>query len=1169
MLFLTKQLLRKTNAWRRLCTAVLAVSVFFTGLKAASAQEGGGPNGTGSAPATAKPGAANPNERLVYIPYQQFKLKFGQDGASVFLPYGEFLKLWEQAFGSALRPADKPPVGAVISTANYVGTVEQDLVRIKATFAAKCLDKPWSEVPLKFGDAAIGKLTSDSGKVLLRGTGQGTYQLLLPTVGDHQIELELTTRVRSTPEGKSIEFDVPPVGITNFELVVPEGGQAIDVSPRLAVVPQAGGAATESRIKANLGATEKIGASWHAKVGARPELELLASASNHTLVSMEDGLVHTATWLTYDVLRGQIEKVRLAVPKGQRILDITSDAKVKEWKAVDEADRQVVTVELLSRVEKRLVLEVHTERAIPVEPFDVVGMAEGTAYGVHALDVLRESGQLAVRSASDLTLTVEQQTGAARIDEGEVDPRLKHPGSLYFRFYSPQLRLKTQVKPVEPRLLVNHTLRVEIHEDQLKARSQLGFQIERAGLFELKLRVPEGVTVENVVCDRMKQYDVHPETRLLTIALNEKTSGAVEIYVFLTQPRTAETEASEQKLPVLEPVGVELENGRLAIYAPDSLEVITNTERLLSAQPDANPTGWEPIPNLRLVSSWTFNRRPVEIPVRTIRKPTRLTARVGTRVEVKAGQLQVQTDVRFLVEYAGIDTFRIAVPEEVAEKVRIVSTAGGTAPAIKQQSRAEKAVDGWVTWTIIMQRDVLGEQPFQITYDLNTKLASDGRTELGRLPLVRVLDPVDAAAGDGAVANRGSQKLSGVVLAWLTGEATIVKDRALAVTAQGNGGNVEPIDVRELTLLPQDGVAAFRYDKQPVTLELSANKFEIQEMIETIVAKALVAVVVDRAGTTTYQARYQLKSSERQRLRIDLPAGAEPLTVTVDRKPVSLEKAVEATDRHWQAFHVNIARTKSSDEPFLLSLTFKLRPSPAPLETNRGNFALRLPVIGGMSSGAAAAGVGRVATQQLRVAMWVPKEYILVGTPRNFTVESRSSAWDSVLQQRSNPIEGALQGWFNGGDGGLVDFPVEGRSFLFSNLGGVPEVIVTWWHIPFHTWVYSLAILAVAALVRRSSLANRLSLVLLLALVTALVALSDVDLVGQVLAVSVYGIVAGLLVWVIQDLTGLVQLWRQCCRKDPATVSLRETSAVTAGEGSTSSSTPPPSTPESEGSTST
>ncbi|MEK6259071.1 MAG: hypothetical protein AABP62_10695 [Planctomycetota bacterium] len=1091
--------MQATRLSRLVATFALAVTLACGPLAFGQANGKGG-EGTGDA----KPAAEKSVERLIYLPFRSLKAVFEKPDGSVFVPYADYLKLIEQAMGSGLRKADQPPVGGVITSATYTAKIEKDVAQISATLVVQVLDKGWVEVPVKFGEAAIGKLSSDSGKVLLRGTGNGTYSLLLPTPGEHKVQLELTARVRTAPEGKSLDMDVPPVGITTFELVVPEADQSIELKPKLiaeAVAAVAG--AKETKIKASVGSTEKISARWHPRVGTKPDMELLASVTNLTLVTVEDGLVHTDTWLTYDILRGQLEKVRIAVPKGQRILDITSDAKVKEWKAVEEENRQVVTVELLSRLDGKVTIEVHTEQSAPTEAFDVAGMEAAAAYGIHALDVIRESGTVAVKQGSDLTLTVEEQKGLLRIDESEVDAKLKRPGALYYKFYSPAFRLKLLAKPVEPRLILDHASQLVFRDDQLRLRSIASFAIDRAGVFELKFKLPENVTVENVVCDKMKQFDVSPDKTMLTISLREKTQGSLVVTVFATRSLDPTAEKTDQVLPLLEPVGVEVENGKVQVYAPEALDVITDAEKLVAVQPDPAPQP-EAVASARLVSSWLYNRRPVEIPVRTVRKPTRLTAFIGTKADVKQGQVQVTTTLHYIIEYAGIDTFRFSVPEALADKVQISSKAGGAAPPIKQKSRATAAVDGWVTWTVVMQRDVLGSQPFEITYDLAPTAEADGKTEKSAIEAIQVLNPYDKA--------EGPQGKRDITVSRTIGEMTVIKDRALSVSAAATGGDAEPIDVRELQQLSQDGFVAFRYFKQPVKLDLTSNKFDVQGVIETVVSKALVEIVLDRAGTATFRARYAIKSSERQRLRVDLPSGVEPLGVLVDRKPVSLEKAGIETTKGWDSYFVNVARTKSSDEPFSLAVLFRNPLSPAPFTSNGGRLLMRLPVIGGSQNTG-------VAVQQLRTAVWVPDEYALVGTPKNFSVETRTVLRELLFSRSRNAFGTQdLDGWIGSDSGGVFDFPIEGRRYQYSNLGGRDTIDLGWWHLPFYTWIVSGAIVLIAIVLRGTSWENKLTLLIAAAFAAAAYALKDVDLIIHGLAVASYGLGALIAIWLVHCL---------------------------------------------------
>lgn len=1045
-------------------------------------------------------------QRLIYVPYRSLKSVFDQEGATAFLPYGEYLKLLDAVLGSSLRKPLQPPISGVIKSARYAGKVEGDIVQITATLAVESLQDGWAEVPIRFGEAAIGEITSDSGKVLLRGTGPGSYSLLLPKPGEHTITLQLAARVRVSPEGRNVELEVPPVGITSFELSVPEADQTIELTPKLVteIVPAE---EKTTKIKVSVGSTEKITARWHAKTGSKPDMQLLANVTGATLVSVEDGLVHSDAWLQYEVLRGQMEKIRIAIPKGKRVLDVTSDAKVKEWSTADEAERQVITVEFLSRLSGKTTVEVHLESDLPSEPFDVAGLTDQAAHGVHALDVVRESGQIAVRSGGELSLAVEEQQGVQRLAEGDVDARIRRPGALYFKYYSPNLRLKLQAKSVEPRLLVNHVVHLIITEDRLRSHDQFQFQIDRAGVFELKFKIPAGLSVENVVCDRMKQFDLSEDKQTLTLALREKVQGELGVQMITARNAEFAELAEEQLLPLIEPLGVELETGHVMIYASHAIDVITDAAKVVAAQPDPNPPAGS-FSEARLVSAWTFNRRPVEISTRLVRKPTRLTAQIGTSIDVKQGQVQVRTRLAYVVEYAGLDTFRFSVPESVADTVQITSPASG--PQIKQKSRAAEAADGWVAWTVVMQRDVSGLQELNIVYDLSPAVDDATKAERTTVELVRVLDPYpDAAAA-------GSRQL--VSVSRITGEASVTKDRALSVKAAASGGDVEPIDVRELAQLPKDGFAAFRYFQQPIQLELTAQKFDVQSVVDVVISRALVETVLDRTGSATFRARYVLKTSERQRLPLALPKGAEILGVSVDRKPVSLEKNAEAAaDTKYDSHFVNIARTKSSDESFALAVMYRTKLEPKPFSHGSGPLDLWLPKIEG------AAGKESAAVQQLRVAVWVPDEYALVGTPKNFTLESRPPLRTFFLGRRGvGTVQNTgqnLEQWIGAEAGGIFDFPTEGRRHVYSSLGGHPLVKLHWWHLPFFTWIMSGALVIAALVLRHTGCENKLTLLFLAAFAAAAYALSDQDLVLHGLAVASYGLVIGAGLWLLSGLT--------------------------------------------------
>ncbi|HEY2252010.1 MAG TPA: hypothetical protein VGH74_13150, partial [Planctomycetaceae bacterium] len=455
------------------------------------AQEAGGESEQAK-PADPPPKARNAKEtndweRLIYLPYKNLKQAFEKEGSAVFMSYGQFLKMWDKSRLTDPRLPAKPPVGAVITEAAYTGMVAGDVAQVEAVLTVQVLGKPWVELPIQFGDAAIGKMTPSDDKILLQATGTGTYALLFPKAGEFKVRLELATRVRTSPDGRSLELDCPPAGITTFALTVPAGDQTVEIVPQAVVTPQVGndkpGDDKTTKIKANVGATKKISARWRPRLSTAPVMEVLTTVHNTLDMRIADGLVHTHATLVYQVLRGQVDQVRIGVPLDHRILDVTG-AGLKSWKAVKEEKAQVITVDLLGGDAKSIAVEVLTERSLPDGPMELVGIDDAGVYrGIHALGELRENGILVVSQSADLSLAVQEQSGLVRIEAAEVPEALRRPETQFYKYYTPKVRLQVAVKPVEPRLLVEHRTQLVFRDDEVQLVSHLQYTVEKAGVF--------------------------------------------------------------------------------------------------------------------------------------------------------------------------------------------------------------------------------------------------------------------------------------------------------------------------------------------------------------------------------------------------------------------------------------------------------------------------------------------------------------------------------------------------------------------------------------------------------------------------------------------------------------------------------------------------------------
>ncbi|AMV21664.1 hypothetical protein [Planctomyces sp. SH-PL14] len=1075
-------------------------------------------------PETPPAAAAEPKgvDRTIYLPFRDLWKVFEKQTATVVLPYQEYLDLKKRADAA---PTEGQSLKAVITEANYAVKVEGDLARITVTLKINVLGKPWVELPLRFGDAAVGKVEGGE-KVVLRGTETGAYSLMLGTAGEQTVKLELSTKIQTSPNGREIAIEAPPVGITNFEIAIPEEGQAIDVTPKVVTLPVEAAAGT-TQFKASLGSTNRIAARWYPKASMKPEMDLLTSVDNRTKVTIDEGLVHHDAYLTYEILRGTISELRIAVPKSHRILDVASDAKLKGWQVKNDPSRQVITVELLSPREGRVQVEVHTESKLPADPFPVLGTtAEAAVNGIHPLDVVRESGQVAIRQSSDLTLAVVEQQGVTRIDAAELDDRLKGDGVVGFRYYNPQVTLRVQARPIEPRILVDHAASIAFVEDEVRVESVFRHVVDRAGVFQLQYRLPDELVVDAVEAPAMKEFSVDAATKTLTVALREKTQGAIDVTVRAHRNYAAGMEPAELALPIIEPLAVERETGTVRVYARESVEVLVNEKGLVSAQP-VPLSGNAQLGDAKLNSTWAFTRRPVTIPVTTRRKATRISAEVATKATVKPELVDVETRLTYLVQYSGIDTFRLLTPAAVQDRIQIVA-APGSAVAIKQKTSGD-AADGWVPWTIIMQREVTGPVSFLIQYDLKSAAGEAGAARSSKIELVR---PLGYEKGD------AKTPLSSV-----EGEMTVFKDDSLAVSADAAGGDVEAIDVRELQHLPQDGTLAFRYFDQPadaaIVVTLEHSKFDIQPVVPTIVSRSLAEIVIGEGQDATYCVQYQLKTSERQRLLVQLPLGPQLLGVYVGNSEVRLEKAEigekQKVGESWEPFWLNVIRKGRVEDEFVVTFHFQwgVNPSLGESRGGRGRLLLPLPVLGGAEA--------RVPVQHQKVAVYAPRKYSLVGDPNPFQIERKRSLWDALFGRGpSAELDSHRESSFISSPAGQVSIPLptEGRNVtVYSNLGGAESIRIAWWHNVTIAVVLSTVVAIVGLILIRTSWENKLTILLIALLVCSLYALNDPHTLYHVLAAARYGLAFLLLLWVVHALFALTR------------------------SGTTPPASPPPSTP--------
>jgi hypothetical protein len=1053
--------------------------------------------------------AGVPRPRTIYVPFSDLNSALDSGDSKVVIPQSEYRRLLE-ALKSGESDGKVP--SAIISSAAYQIDVENDLARIKAVFKVDSFRESWADVPLQLGTASVGGIVSKPEGVILSGQGDGKYLLILPKKGSYEITLDLATKVHQSPESKKIEVECPPTGQTTVQVTVPGTEQKISLQPEGVRQPVDDPSEDKTRFAARLGAVSRFTIHWQPAKSQMPAMDLLASIDNQTLVNVADGLIHTESWLKYDVLRGELSEARVAIPKSARLLDVLTDRTHRGWTTAEEGDQQIVTVNLNPPVRGPLLLTIRTEGKLPEGEFTLFGGGGASPVaGVRTLDTVRESGQVAIRHSADLSVQVLQQQGLVRIENSEAGTKLTGNNALLYKFYSPQTSLRVTVRPLEPRINVVQNSTVTLQEQDLTLSSQFRFDIQQAGIFELVFQLPPDVIVDQVQCPEMKEYTVDSAAKTLTLSLRQKTLGALQVDLHGHQPLSEESTA-ELRLPIVEPRSVDRESGTITMVVQDALEVQAIPEGVEAAQPlPVSPSAVGA--GLNAAAAWSYSRRPVTIPVRVIRKPTRLSATVGTLVHIDPEQANLKSTVVYSIGYAPVDTFRLEVPEAFSRGLQIELAPGYSSSAPIKQKVASAPENGKVIWTIQTQRRVVGTQAFLLTCDVPLTEgddASGGEKSLN----VEFIRPLGLVNAQGEVSTP---------LVDFRGEVSFTRDRTLALSTTAAGNGIEQIDLRELTLLPQDGTLAYRYFRDdvsnPVSVQARAGRFDLQDVLATVVTRGLIEIVTSEDESATYRCRFLIRSSERQRLLLALPKDLEVLGVFVNNREVKLEKAdvplPKDLDPSLAPFWVNIVRTESSETPFLLTIQFlwNLQAGAHASLLEESLLHLPLPV----------AAVGpKGGVQELKVVIWVPEETALVGDPFPFLLQKKRRSCSFLLGTPADHHVASLDQWITDGQTSGASFgelPTQGReAFQYSTIGSASSITARMWNRTWMTILISVTLAVIGWILSGTSWENKLGVLLLMGFAATLYGLYDSHGLALGIHAARFGIVFMLGLWIVRGL---------------------------------------------------
>jgi hypothetical protein len=334
----------------------------------------------------------------VYIPYDPENVDGGIPIEKVFLPYREFLRLWDLAFPEvATRPL---PVKAPYShvEAQYVGEIGEGWFRGGAVFRVRTRGEDPVEVPLGLKGAFVEAVKANGKPASVR-EGKNGYTFIAPDSGSYT--LEISFRVKTAGEGKSGElrlglFPIPRstaiVRLTDpvltCEIPTAYGGLTRETGPDAEVVT------------AYLGAAHRLVVKYQPKEAGREGEFKSLKAKTVTYLVAEPGKQRVYHGCSLEVVGSGRDRFRFELEDDLRILGVKGP-NIRAWGLREQDGKRTLEIHLQKPEEKSASYTIEALRSLE-GPENA-----GTVPLLRPMDCMQERGLIVVETPTQFGLIVE------------------------------------------------------------------------------------------------------------------------------------------------------------------------------------------------------------------------------------------------------------------------------------------------------------------------------------------------------------------------------------------------------------------------------------------------------------------------------------------------------------------------------------------------------------------------------------------------------------------------------------------------------------------------------------------------------------------------------------------------------------------------------------------
>ncbi|MHC4780310.1 MAG: hypothetical protein ACYTFG_17210, partial [Planctomycetota bacterium] len=808
--------------------------------------------------------ASGGDESRVYIPYDPAKAEKGIPVDKVFLPYKEFLRLWDLAYPDQATQPTGPDAPFAHVQAHYVGEMSQGWLKGGAVFTVKTRGPNPVEVPLGLKGAMVEVVKVNDKEAALRETKSG-YAFAASKEGEYTINVSF--RVKAKGEGKSgrVSLGLFPIPRSSATITL--------VDPILTCeIPSALGGLERSKrpdsevITAYLGATDKLVVEVRPREAERGgELSTLKARTQTTLAA-EPGtqkLVHTCA---FEVVGRPPEKFDFTVSEELQILSVKGP-NIRIW-GRPEGKKDTLEIHLQKPEEKGGTYVIEALRSLED------GARKGALPKLHPRDCFQERGILLLECPGHIQLQAE--TELDHVERRGFKPWI-HPIASAFRFSGRPIDVKYALKDKPPRLEGHLDLAMMVGEEDARLGAFLHVSSSGSPVFRLTASLPAGFRLDGVhpvYGPRIKDWwgEQKEGKHELHIRLQRGLRDQMGFVVWMS--KRLKGASSEVPMPSVILKGAEAHKGRIVIHSFPGIHLVARdlTQNLESEPAYSIWHGFcrsvkRPCPPVREGAlGYKFDGTEVGGTIVAKRQPPVLSCRWTLHKRLRKDSVEYGIYFDYRAENAPTRSLAFSLPSWIpADRVVIPEFQGkrGEDPPVTE--------DGRTLYRVNLRRGFLGN--WKLAVYVSLPLGEGEAGEAVELPLVL---PEDLGESE------------------VTGYVVVENDEGGAeLREQRIPEGLTRIDAEGLR---KAGAFPAGLDKKDVTFAYRASKnyggafrletLKVEESVDVEVNRIEMMTVLQERGDSWNRATFRVTNRARQFLEIVLPGGSHVLSLFVDGSPV-------------------------------------------------------------------------------------------------------------------------------------------------------------------------------------------------------------------------------------------------------------------------------------------